>query len=645
MSDESSPAQQPPVGAANPYLARLRGDLGVALLAMLFLVLPLYRTGALEDSFITPKVALLLIFDFVLLLWVTAQAARGQVRNLLGGGVGVLLGLFFAASAATLLYAESPAMGRTALAYWAGLILLFFVCSAALRDSLDLVIIFSAGIVAATLTAAWAVYEDFTRGAGGALVARLPDWRGYLAAGLGNSGHIAGFIGLFLPAALMFFLSARRFRFDLFAAIGVMFAALVVTWSVGSTGSTLLSLAVWCVVVVRGRWWAEFHWTRLLWIVVAGLCVSAFYLFAVPGNPHYPSLWTEAFGSKRWEEGGATRVVIYLTTLHMIQQHPLLGIGFGNFQLGYVQQIVPAVIQNAHYVVYGGAFTNDAHNEYLHIWSEGGAISLAIFVAILSAVFGALRRQLKAATDTSNAIVLYAAGAGITMLLLDSFMTFPLRLPAHAAAFMFFLAVPGVVASAAAGTANAGRRTADLMWCGALVLVAVAALSIYGRRTAAEYCYKQGRTLAEVIGPRVSPQNSWPVAEARYAAFTTRLSEGRTSEALALFGKGVLERPADGPLKDSEESYKRALSWDPNYTNATSRYGAMLLMQGRLEEASEMLKRTLGGLQAPEVHERLGMAYYLAGRKTDAAREWQICFDRRPVQRDYLSGLLRAAGK
>ena len=630
-----------------PTLARARTDLPLALLLILFFALPLFRSAALEDSFITPKVALAAALAVVAALaWLLG--ARGNGNGAPGARltpVGTAVLLLWAVHVSSLAWAGSAALALQASAYWTVFALLHLVCAAVARGGGDVWMLLRAGIAAAVATAAWTLFEDATRGMGlTGIVARLPDWRGHLSAGLGNSGHIAGFIGVFLPAALVLFLRAPRFPAAMFLGIVVMFAALIVTWSVGSTGAALLSLLVWGVVaavVLRRPDASPLHWRRLAAAVAAGLALMAFYFLPHPLNPHHPSLWTEAFSSQRWEEGWPTRVAIWQTTLQMIDGHPVGGVGAGNFTLYYVQQIVPSLLADPALRPYAGLFTNDAHNEYLHVQAETGIAGTLALAALVLLFFRAVVRGLRrAGASPADRLALIAAGAGATTVLLDALMTFPFRLPAHLAALMLCLAVPAAVAP----VAGAGRWHRPplrvVLWL--MLLAGLLAAGWQARRVAAEYAFKQGRRIADsviVLTPD-GPAPAWAAAEAMTRGAMMALAAGDRVAVDRMMDAARAHATTRG-MDDVERLFARTLAIDPRYSNASSRHGALLLMRGLYAQAAEQLAVTLLDLQSPEIHERMGMALMLNGRPTEASAHWRVLIDRQPAKRDLYEALLR----
>lgn len=552
-----------------------------------------------------------------------------------------------AVHALSILWARSPALAINATMYWCSFLLLYLTFVLALRSRIAVSLLFACGAIAAVLTAGWVVFEDATHGRGfGDIVARLPDWRGHLSAGLGNSGHIAGYMGLFLPWLLWRFLASpsRTHRILLLCALVILAMAFIVTWSVGSSAATLVSLAIWTLVAWRARALDSISLRRCLWLIVPVAAACAFYLLPHPLNPHSPSLMKEAFGSQRWAEGWPTRVVIWKTTIHMIEHSFPLGIGAGSFTLEYVRQVVPSVVSEPALRVYAGAFTNDAHNEYLQIACETGIAGLLFFSTLIISFFAAAAHRIRTTTSTESKWLLICAGSGVTVFLLDSIMTFPIRLPAHFAAFTFFLAVPAVLAEPAGADLKNHRARAIRFRFGAplLVLLVLACLGWQFRRVAAEYHLKLGRTTVEnspfVVQGRVIPL--WSLGDSLMREALMHLAEGNREQMAANLRQAQHAMQGDA-VTVAEQQFRKSLSSDPHYSNASSRLGALLLMKGQYVKSADITKTTLKDLESSEIHERLGFAEFLQQNWPAARQAWTTCKLRRPVQAPFYDALIR----
>lgn len=637
--DQQNPSQEAPLPRPVAGWREVTSDSAAGLLAVVFLLLPLIRSSALEDSFITPKILFIAPFAVVLAAIAAVRALRGTLTPLASKAVPAAFGVFLAFNVASLAWSGSRPLTYYAMTYFALLGILLLSCCRFLRTPGMFAGALWAGILAAAVTGGWTLFEDVYKPL--ATISRLPDWRGHLAAGLGNSGHIAGLIGMFLPAALLLMGQSKRFPFLITLLLIPMLGAMVVTWSVGSSGSTIAAMLIW-LPVAYAVLKTELRWRRYFIFIAIGLAAAAFYMLPNPLNPHPLGLLKEAFGSQRWAEGWPTRVVIWKTSLHMIGEHPILGVGAGNFTFDYVQQIVPSVIADPALSKYAGSFTNDAHNEYLQVWAETGIFSLVAYIGLFVCFFYVLACRLRASADSMTKCVLIASGAGVTVFLLDSLMTFPLRLPANAGALMLFLSAPCALA---AGDQKLRRSSKSTLLMGTVLVLAVslAASVVWGKRGAAEFYLKQARSLAEASfvdnGQRISV---WDMADTQFDTGAQWLARGDTSK--ARYALGASQTMAKSPIITSAiPVYVTSLSWDPSYSNASSRFGALLLMRGEYDKAIPTLQRTLRTLQTPEVYERIGFAYWLKGDMANARKYWEVCAIRRPQMQDYYKGLIAQA--
>jgi tetratricopeptide (TPR) repeat protein len=81
---------------------------------------------------------------------------------------------------------------------------------------------------------------------------------------------------------------------------------------------------------------------------------------------------------------------------------------------------------------------------------------------------------------------------------------------------------------------------------------------------------------------------------------------------------------ATEPFDEARAWFQKALDFDPWYANVGSRMGALLLFQGNFVDSIQVNRRTVQTLDAYEIHERMGAAYFLSGNVAAAGREWNI---------------------
>ena len=613
------PAPSPseaPSGRGHPAAleaAARGGVIGIGRLALAGLILvPLVISpAAWDDAFLGPKwvwLATAVVVGWAALL---AGALIGRpVRLPLSPIAGAAL-LVLAVTWLSLFWAESRslalerALQLTALTLALGMGLVMVTTARALLAWGWL------WLAVGALTALWTLWEDAAQvwfpEAVSHLQANLPDWRGKLAAGLGNTNHIGDFMALTILAALGYFGEARRPR-ALVSAGTLAFlaaAALTVCYSVGS----LLGLLAGAGVIVgllasRGRF--RSFCRRRRWLVLTGAWAAmlAFVLTDHPLNPHRPGLLRQGFASERWREGGETRWVIWAGALEMIRTHPALGVGAGNFTYVFPATKSPLLDGGDNLLRYRGMWTNAAHNIYLQAWAELGPMGLFAWLAVIAAAYHALLSGLGCAPPGAFLRRVVLAGL-MTATLVHGLMNFVLEQPAGAVTFYLLLAAIAVEAAV-----PPAPRMPALVW-----QVGLLRLRLEGRT--------MRRPTAAALEVALPP------------AFGFGLAGGILTGALAL--TALLYRPVAaqtayaqaraerllGRPEGEERLLRRALQLDPWATGVRSRYSEFLVEQGRGEEALAQLRRVRRRLDSTELFDREARALDLLGRveEADAARK------------------------
>ena len=109
------------------------------------------------------------------------------------------------------------------------------------------------------------------------------------------------------------------------------------------------------------------------------------------------------------------RIILYQTTLEMIAQRPLLGIGTGAFKQHF------SAIAATKYTSWRAAPFDDPHNQYLFVTVENGLIGLATFLFLLFTLYKQSWRGDRYAKLAAGCVLAWAA----TSLASGHFRTFP----------------------------------------------------------------------------------------------------------------------------------------------------------------------------------------------------------------------------
>ncbi|MDI6783957.1 MAG: O-antigen ligase family protein, partial [bacterium] len=441
-----------------------------------------------EDSYLIPKFTLL-NFGIILILYslffqgkLYRKPVPGQVQELefsprVRGGLRIrpsayCLLIYLLLNALSLIYATSIPLALKETGKWFFLILFYFAVINVIRKEKQLRLVINTLLFAGFITALWTILQDYHISLFKVLP-RLPDWRGSLVAGLGNSDYVAGFLVSIFPLGFVQYAIATETRYKIFLliALSLIYAALIIAFSVGANTGLILGMILVLGLMIRYR--PEcFRENKMKWLglFVCFVIITAFYVLPIPFNGRGQSIFSQAFASNRWKEGGNTRLVIWANTWELIKSQPILGTGSGNFTYRYLDYISPKVIENPKMRLYAGEYTNAAHNEFLHTWSELGILGVILLLFLIGSFFFSAKRMLsensafrippfdfaqdkqsemgKACPETSGTMLcsyLLGATGGFTAMLIYGIMSYPLHLPATAMLFIFYLALPSIL--------------------------------------------------------------------------------------------------------------------------------------------------------------------------------------------------------
>ena len=212
--------------------------------------------------------------------------------------------------------------------------------------------------------------------------------------------------------AFMFFVIAlhardRRWRWGL----GVVAALAVVNLFMvqGRTGQLVLLVLIGYLFIHRFRWRGVIVAGAV--IVGAGIVVTQW-----PGVP-VSARYSEGIQEiKKWQYGDTdqssmgTRMQYAATSLRIIAEHPLIGVGTGGFEHAYRQQTVGTAVQAS----------NNPHNQYLLTTAQLGLPGLMLLLATFVVLWRTTRQLPSAEQMLARGLVLaYLVGNLFNSFLLD----------------------------------------------------------------------------------------------------------------------------------------------------------------------------------------------------------------------------------
>lgn len=304
----------------------------------------------------------------------------------------------------------------------------------------------------------------------------LPTGGDLAAATMGNPNFFDGAMVILLGLTLGGILQDR----GLWRAVAITAAGIAIFWTLkGSSSGALLALTGMGAVLLEGAvvmqwprmWYARTRWTRLT-LVLLGL-TAALLAFG-----YALSLNTD--GMVLGSESTLERVVIWKTTIKMIAQAPIVGVGPGQWHYHILR-----LGQVSNYQGFATRYYIEAHNDYLQMLAERGVVGGLAFMVLLGGCWASgWRRVGNGSRDCA------ALGAQVA---LTGWMAFAAtNLPGEQAYLTLLLIVPAAIllgpastdtnaihdpqAAAKAPTASAWSRfKTPLQW----VFMAVMALSAF----------------------------------------------------------------------------------------------------------------------------------------------------------------------
>lgn len=119
-----------------------------------------------------------------------------------------------------------------------------------------------------------------------------------------------------------------------------------------------------------------------------------------------------------------TRIKFWKNSLEMLGDNPVLGVGPGNWKIHFPKYNLEGLDNN---VMQGITHIQRPHNDYLWVLSEGGILSLVLYLGIFIFTFLRIRRNIKEAKTVEDIAVDLALIFGIVAYMTFSLTDFPME--------------------------------------------------------------------------------------------------------------------------------------------------------------------------------------------------------------------------
>ncbi|MFH1784625.1 MAG: tetratricopeptide repeat protein [bacterium] len=251
----------------------------------------------------------------------------------------------------------------------------------------------------------------------------------------GNPNFLASFLVLLIPVSLIKTLLSKNniSRISYLAISTIMFSALVCASTRSAWIGFIVSLAVmWLFLLIRVRNKKMFltHVVSLVIVFTVGLVV----VMSSPKREIVGSRALSAFSVQKSGVASSQRFLIWEVARDMFVDNPVLGIGWGTFELfypGYQGKYLESE-------KYGSLKThaNRAHNEILQFLSETGVAGFAVSIWVIIVFFAFSIKSLKRIPgEEKDSYIMIGLLSGITGMLVDNLFNVSLHFASPAMVF------------------------------------------------------------------------------------------------------------------------------------------------------------------------------------------------------------------
>jgi O-antigen ligase len=271
---------------------------------------------------------------------------------------------------------------------------------------------------------------------------RQPRLGGWIYGPYVNHNHYAGLMEMLVPIPLVLSLTrlaTTKERIAAGAAAALMASTIFLSSSRGGMLAFAAELVVLAVILVRQR-----QGVRAA-LGIGGFLAILLGLLVWLGGSQLHQRVTSIGTEGRSELSGGMRLSIDRDGLHMFAKKPVLGWGLRSFPVVYPQ----------FRTFYTNFFVNEAHNDYLQLLVEMGAVGFAIMLWFVVMMYRTAIAKLKDWTSEISGAVALACLLALTGILVHGWVDFNLQIPANAA---FFYVLCTVAASDPFPSAARKRR-------------------------------------------------------------------------------------------------------------------------------------------------------------------------------------------
>jgi|688.fasta_scaffold65208_4 O-antigen ligase len=276
-------------------------------------------------------------------------------------------------------------------------------------------------------------------------------------------------------------------------------------------------------------------------------------------------------------EGG--RLMIWGITSRMIADHPLTGVGAGNFTVRLHEYFGDDDLD------FSNVHTNwvQPHNDFLWVFVEKGVLGIVLFVGCFVAAFVSIRTILRSDAPPNDCWLTLATVMGLTSYVTLSSFDFPLERINHQTYFALLLAVVTVLKHAVQPAAG-GLPLTGTARLGRLVVVPLVVAALGLGITYSLAAVQQEKDV--IVARQAYGQGKWEemLAAAQRARTPWKTLDPLVSPVAFLEGMAHVQL---GHVPEGIECLEQALVDNPNRMYVINNLGILYASTGRFDEAIE----------------------------------------------------------
>jgi len=564
LAPEPRPSQSLPFNRLLVYAA-----------AITLLVVPLFVWPSIKDYFVAKTVVLTCLIAVLAGLW-GIKIWREGTLHLRVPWVVFAFGLFVLASLLSLLAAVNSHELLQSLFVAFLFLILYLILANETQTGRDRDILLVALLLAGVGSGVSALLHE----AGIVHFASGPR----LISTLGNPNYLGGYLAYMIPPWLILLLGKRSSRFRLVIGSLILFAVVMIV--ILNQMGVLMGLAVGGLFGLALALTSRHAGARIPWhhvaifsaivLLAAGLLLLRVWVViapdvssgTIPVSSDTAPLTTASDAlsdvfvassnpSALLEDSNLLpRLLLAAVSARMFVEHPLTGIGHGNYKILYTRyeaELRQEIGESAFDTIYTRA--EHAHNDYLQAAAEMGAVGIAavaLFISLfIASTWIRLRDVRHDRPQAATEILLISSG--FVALLSHALVSFPAHLPGSLLAGVTILGLlcSPVYGRRATGTLSLGKRQAQAL--ASVLLVFAGAGVLFAAREVAGHDYlNQGRRYmytgasSQAIAPlRRSVALTFSPRSAYYYLATAEARVGTYDDALADFELALRSLTAD----------------------------------------------------------------------------------------------------